>query len=133
MNKGPDPTSNRISNLRSAGEGLMELAAEFFKRAEHYSLPNPAHGVKVKVEVMQRVEGSCGHFTDDEKMAKIGAREVPASVAAAIRIGRRHVFGVAGVLDCHRSATCQQLPIARVPRRQHTIEEVDPSGHTFHQ
>ena len=33
----------------SAGKGLMELQAEFFKRAEHYSLPNPPHGVKVKV------------------------------------------------------------------------------------
>src|SRR4051812_45776418 len=103
MNKGPDPTSNRISNLRSAGEGLMELAAESFKRAEHNSLPNPAHGVKVKVEVMQRVEGSRRHFADDEKVPEIGPRKVPARVAAAIRIGRRHVFRISGVFDRHRS------------------------------
>ena len=38
---------------RSAGKGLMELQAEFFKRAEHYSLPNPPHRVKVKVQIMQ--------------------------------------------------------------------------------
>ena len=29
----------------------MELHAEFFKRAEHYSLPNPTHCVKVKVRL----------------------------------------------------------------------------------
>ncbi len=51
----------------------MELAAEFFKRAEHYSLPNPPHGVKVKVEIMQRVEGGSRHFADDKKVPQIGA------------------------------------------------------------
>ena len=60
------------SDLGSAREGLMELAAEFFKRAEHYSLPNPPHRVKVKVEIMQRVEGGCRHFSDDKKVAEIG-------------------------------------------------------------
>jgi hypothetical protein len=49
----------------------MELAAEFFKRAEHYSLPNPPHGVKVKVDIMQRVEGSGGHLSREEQMAQV--------------------------------------------------------------
>ena len=52
----------------------MELLAEFFKRAEHYSLPNPPHRVKVKVEVMQRVEGRGGHLAGDEKWRRY-ARE----------------------------------------------------------
>ena len=51
----------------------MELLAEFFKRAEHYSLPNPPHGVKVKVEIMQRVEGRGRHLAGDEKVAQVGA------------------------------------------------------------
>src|SRR6476660_9384870 len=93
ISKGAHSSSNSISNLRSAGEGLMELAAEFFKRAEHYSLPNPAHCVKVKVEIMQRVEGGGRHFADDEKMPEVRARKVPARVAAAVRIGRRKVLG----------------------------------------
>ena len=46
----------------------MELAAEFFKRAEHYSLPNPPHGVKVKVQIMQRVKGGRVDFTREEKV-----------------------------------------------------------------
>ena len=77
----------------------MELLAEFFKRAEHYSLPNPPHGVKVKVEIMQRVQRRGGHLAGHEKVPQIGARKVPACVAAALRIGRRLVLGVAGVLD----------------------------------
>jgi hypothetical protein len=66
----------------------MELAAEFFKRAEHYSLPNPPHRVKVKVEIMQRVEGSSGHLADDKQMPQIGTGEVSTRVATAVRIGR---------------------------------------------
>jgi hypothetical protein len=50
----------------------MELAAEFFKRAEHYSLPNSPHGVKVKVQIMQRVEGRRRHFADDEQVPEVG-------------------------------------------------------------
>src|SRR6476620_11867543 len=102
----------------------MELAAEFFKRAEHYSLPNPAHCVKVKVEIMQRVEGSRGHLADDKKVAEIRAREVPAGVTRAIRIGRGHILGVARILDRDRPALGQQLAIASVPCRQHAVEEV---------
>src|SRR4029079_5564469 len=92
------------SNLGSAREGLMELAAEFFKRAEHYSLPNPPHRVKVKVEIMQRVEGGGRHLSDDEKVPEIGARKVPAGIAGAVGIGRSHILGVASVLDHHRPA-----------------------------
>ena len=50
------------SVLRSAGEGLMELLAELFKRAEHDSLPNPPHGVKVKVEVVDELQGRRRHL-----------------------------------------------------------------------
>jgi hypothetical protein len=46
----------------SAGEGLMELLAEPFKRAEHDSLPDPAHQVKVKVEVMDAVQRRGRHL-----------------------------------------------------------------------
>jgi hypothetical protein len=65
----------------------MELAAEFFKRAEHYSLPNPPHRVKVKVEIMQRVEGGRRHLSDDKQVSQIGAGEVATGVAAAVGIG----------------------------------------------
>ena len=42
-------TERMSLQLGSAREGLMELLAEFFKRAEHDSLSDPPHCVKVKV------------------------------------------------------------------------------------
>src|SRR4029078_12495301 len=91
------------SNLGWAREGLMELAAEFFKRAEHYSLPNPPHRVKVKVEIMQRVEGRSGHLADDKQVTQIRTRAMSARVAAAVGIGWQEVLGVAGILDGDRA------------------------------
>src|SRR5688572_32868408 len=96
------------SVLRPAREGLMELLAEFFKRAKRNSLSNPAHRVKVKVEVMQRVKGSRAHFAGDEKVAKVRARKVPARVAAALGIGRGEVLRVARVFDDQRPMPGQQ-------------------------
>jgi hypothetical protein len=46
----------------------MELLAELFKRAEQYSLPNPPHRVKVKVEVMHCIQRGSGHFANHEKV-----------------------------------------------------------------
>jgi hypothetical protein len=51
----------------------MELLAEFFKRAEQYSLPNPPHSVKVKEEIMHRIQRGSGHFTRQEKVPEIGS------------------------------------------------------------
>ena len=93
----------------------MELAAEFFKRAEHYSLPNPAHCVKVKVEIMQRVEGSSGHLADDKKVTQIRPRKVPACVAAAVWVGGGHVFRIAGIFDREGPPAGEELAIAGVP------------------
>jgi hypothetical protein len=41
----------------------MKLRAEFFERAEHDSLPDLTHQVKVKVEVMGGVERRGAHLT----------------------------------------------------------------------
>src|SRR6266498_963328 len=109
----------------------MELAAEFFKRAEHYSLPNPPHGVKVKVEIMQRVEGGRGHLPGEEKVTEVRAREVPAGVAGAVRIGGRHVLGVARVFDDDRAPARNELAVARVARREHAVEHVDAARAAF--
>jgi hypothetical protein len=40
----------------------MKLLAETLERAEHDSLPDPTHQVKVKEEVMDRVEGGGRHL-----------------------------------------------------------------------
>ena len=40
-----------------AGQALMERQPETFEPPKRYSVPNPPQGVKVKVQVMQRVKG----------------------------------------------------------------------------
>ena len=109
----------------------MELAAEFFKRAEHYSLPNPPHRVKVKVEIMQRVEGRSGHLADDKQVAQIRTRAMSARVAAAVGIGWQEVLGVAGILDGDRAAAREQLSVSSISSGEHTIEQVDPPRDAF--
>ena len=42
----------------------MELLAELFKRAEHDSLSDPPHRVKIKVEVVKRTQGRRSHLSD---------------------------------------------------------------------
>src|SRR6185436_17082046 len=133
ISKGAHSSSNSISNLGSAAEGLMELAAEFFKRAEHYSLPNPAHCVKVKVEIMQRVEGGGGHLADDKKVPQIGSRKVPAGMTSAVRVGRGHVFRIPGIFDRKRPTAREELTVPCVPCGQHTIKEVYPARDAFNQ
>jgi hypothetical protein len=41
--------------------------------SELNSLPNRAHGVKVKVQIMQRVKDRTAHFTGQKEVAQIGA------------------------------------------------------------
>jgi hypothetical protein len=40
----------------------MELLSELVEDSELNSVPNRLHGVKVKVEIMHRVEGGSGDF-----------------------------------------------------------------------
>src|SRR5579859_1225628 len=103
----------------------MKLRAEFFKRTETDSVPNPAHQVKVKVEVMETHQRSGGHFLRHVEMAQVGARKVRAGVAAAPGIRWLPVLGIARVLDDEDAVPRQQLPVPRVSSRQHAIEHVD--------
>jgi hypothetical protein len=46
-----------------------ESLSELLERAKRYSVPNRLHGVKVKVEIMQRVKGAPEHLAGEEQMA----------------------------------------------------------------
>src|SRR4029079_4883133 len=89
------------------------------------SLPNPPHRVKVKVEIMQRVEGRSGHLADDKQVAQIRTRAMSARVAAAVGIGWQEVLGVAGILDGDRAAAREQLSVSSISRREHTLAKGD--------
>jgi hypothetical protein len=51
----------------------MEREPEILEPPKRYSLLNPAQSVKVKVQIMQRVESSAAHLTGHEKVTQIGA------------------------------------------------------------
>ena len=46
----------------------MQSLPELFERAKRYSVPNPSHGVKVKVEIMQRVKRAADDLAGEKKM-----------------------------------------------------------------
>jgi hypothetical protein len=50
----------------------MQRLPELFERAKRYSVPNPLHGVKVKVQIMQRVKGTSEDLAGDKQVAQIG-------------------------------------------------------------
>src|SRR5262245_36093411 len=75
------------------------VSPETFEPPKRYSLPDTPHGVKVKVQIMQRVKGARVHLSREEQMPQIRAGRGPARVALARRIGRPIVLRVARVLD----------------------------------
>src|SRR5712691_6111449 len=115
------------------GPALMERQPETFKPPEHYSVPNPPHGVKVKVEVMQRVKGCRVHLAGEEEMPQIRARGGAAGVAVACRIRRAVVLGVARVLDVDAALAGEELAVPAVARRQDAVEHVDAARHRLDQ
>jgi len=109
----------------------MESSPETFKPPKHYSLFNPAQGVKVKVEVMQRVKGRRVDFLGHEKVAQICTRERAAGVAPALRVGRPIVLRILRVLDIDAPLAGEQLAVPGIPCWQDTVEQVYPARDRF--
>src|SRR3954464_9921358 len=98
-------------NRRLAGQALVKREPETFEPPKRYSVPNPPQGVKVKVEVMQRVKGGRVDLVGHVQMAQIRARTGRAGVAAAGRIGRAAVVGIARVPDVETPLAGEQLAV----------------------
>src|SRR5215216_2487849 len=109
----------------------MERSPETFEPPKRYSVPNLPECVKVKVQVMQRVKGRRVDLVRLEQMPQICPGAGPAGVAGAGRIERAVVLGISGVLDVDPANAGEQLAVARVAGRQHTIEEVDAAADRF--
>jgi hypothetical protein len=107
----------------------MEREPETFKPPEHYSVPNPSHGVKVKVEVMQRVKGRRRDFSGEKQMAEIGSAKRATGVTRTVGIDRPLVFGVARVLDVDAAGGGEELAVPRIAGGQDTVEHVDAARH----
>ena len=84
---------------RLGGKDPAVILPEFLQCAKHYSLSNSIHGVKVKVEIMQRVKGARGHFAGLKKMPQIGSGKVLAGIAGTLLVQGAQVLGKFRVLD----------------------------------
>ena len=82
---------------------------------------------------MQRVKGRRVDLASQKQVPQVGSRAGAAGIARTRGIGRPIVFGVTGILDVDAPETGEQLTVARIPRRQHTVEEVDPTSHRLDQ
>ena len=87
--------------------------------------------VKIKMEVMDRVEDGRADLLALEKVAEVGPGEVPAGVAAAGLVKRPPVAGVLEVFDGHPTPAREEGPVSRVPGGEDAIEEIDPPLHSF--
>jgi hypothetical protein len=109
----------------------MERLPELFERAKRYSVPNPPHGVKVKVQIMQRVKGAGDDLAGDKNVPKVRPREVPTGVTPARWISGPVVLGKACILDVEDAFAGEELAIPGVARWHHAIEHVHASSDTF--
>ena len=64
----------------------MERQPETFEPPQHDSLPHPPQGVKVKVEVMQRVKARRRDLPGEKKMPEIGARKRATGVTRTLNV-----------------------------------------------
>src|SRR5262245_43992550 len=93
------------------------VSPETFKPPKRYSLPDTSYGVKVKVQIMQRVKGCRVDLAGDEQVPQVRARARAARVAVARQVRRPLVVGIARVLDVDPPFAREQLAVPRVPRR----------------
>ena len=96
---GQTVTSVIESDVAGGNRSRGTLVRNFSKVPNSIAFLIRLHGVKVKVQIVQRVEGGRAHLAGHEKMAQIGPGMAPAGRAPAVRVGRPVVLGVPGVLD----------------------------------
>src|SRR5690606_14396797 len=117
----------------STGVRLVELTPEGTEATGLNSLSNRLHGVKVKVQIMHRVQCRGAHFPGKEQVAQVGAGVTAAGRAAALGVGRQRVARVLCVPDHDRTAAREQLAVARVARREHAVEHIDAARNALDQ
>src|SRR5450631_914676 len=85
--------------------------------------------LEIVVQVVDRVQARAQDFLGAVEMMQVGAREIAARVARALRVEGPGVLAVASVLDLHVAGAREEPAVARVAGRQHAIEHVDAVRH----
>ena len=90
--------------------------------------------MQVEVQVVDACERVAERFAGVVQVAQVGAAEVPAAIAVAVRIDGLVVFlGMAGSLVAEHAFASEQHAVAGVARRHHTVEHVDTASNQFEQ
>src|SRR5262245_3283429 len=90
-----------------------------------YRVPQAAHQRLVEVDVVQREQARGQTLACAEQVPEIGAGPGAACDAFALGIERPGVALVLESLDVQRALPGEELPVARVARRHHAVEEID--------
>ena len=83
------------------------------------------HQLLVVVQVVQRVQARAEDLVRFLQVVEIGAREMAAGVAGALRVERARVVAMARIADLEIAVAGEEPAVTRVARRQHAVEEVD--------
>ena len=85
------------------------------------------------MDVVEREEAVREQLVRHEQVAQIGAGEAAARVARALRVQRRPILHVAGLLEREGPVAGEALAVARIARRQHAVEHVHAAGDRLHE
>ena len=78
----------------------------------------------IVVEVVDAIESRTQDLVAAEEVAQIGPAEIATGIAATGRIQGTSVARVCGISDTHNAIVGEEVAIARIACRHHTIEHV---------
>jgi hypothetical protein len=105
---------------------------KFRERSKQQRVPDFAHPVNVKVEVVLGGQNGPQHLPRKKQVAYVASRIALADRTLTSRIKRRFISRVLRVLDYHLPLRSEHTTVAGIPSWQDAIEHVDSSRHTFH-
>lgn len=120
------PASSRAQpTLILPFEACLKVRAESIKLSKTDSLPNLAHYVKVKVDVVVGVQDACKRFARGIKVPQICTRVPAANGALTFFVYRTLIVCVTRIFDEQASLRSKEASMARAARWKHAIHHVD--------
>src|SRR5580658_1929516 len=105
-------------------EACLEVSAESSEIPKLDSLPNFAHGVKVKVDIVVGVQDRRQQLIRKIEVTQVSPRIPPANRARTGLIERPRIFGILRILDQQAPLRSEQASMPRAACRQHAIHHV---------
>jgi hypothetical protein len=112
-------------------EACLKVRAESFELSKTDSLPNLAHYVKVKVDVVVGVQDARKRFTRGIKVPQICTRIPAANRALTFFVYGPLIICVTRVLDEQASLRSEKATMPRATRWQHAVHHVNSEAHVI--